>query len=91
MFGRNAQPDGFVYEQEQEQRSHNGDAPGKADAGGLVEQLAPVPVNGSGGKGDAGGVFAEGGVDGAGGKRPVSSAPRVPPAPWTPKASRESS
>ena len=63
LFGGDAESDDFVDDEEQDQGADDGDGPGNGDAGELVEQLAPVSVEGAGGH-----VLAEGGVDGAGGK-----------------------
>jgi len=67
VLGRDAQTDDFVDDEEQNQGADYGDSPGNNDAGGLVEQLCPVAVNGAGGEGIACGAF-EDGVDDAGGK-----------------------
>ena len=63
MLGRDAQADDLVHDKEQDQRADDGDAPGNADAGELVEHLAPVAVDGAGGH-----ALAVDRVDDAGGK-----------------------
>ena len=44
VLWRNAQPDELIDDEQQYQRAHNRDAPGKANAGSLVEYLAPMSV-----------------------------------------------
>src|SRR5208337_111546 len=63
LLGGDAQSNGLIDDEEQDQRTHDGNSPGNGDAGRLVEQLGPVAVDGAGGH-----VFAEDRVDGAGGK-----------------------
>src|ERR1017187_1165404 len=65
VFGRDAQADDPVNDEEQNQRAHDGDAPGNGDSAELVEELPPVAVDGAGGD-----VLAVDGVDGAGGEEP---------------------
>ena len=50
LLGRDAQADDLVDDEEQDQCADDGDAPGDGDAGELVEQLAPVAVDGAGGQ-----------------------------------------
>ena len=64
LLRRDAQADDLVDDKEQHQRAHDGDAPGNAHAGELVEQLAPVAVDGAGGQRRLPKI----GVDGAGGE-----------------------
>src|SRR5450631_598175 len=63
VFGGDAQPHNSVDNEEQNQRTNDGDAPGNGYAGELVEHLSPVAVDGAGGY-----VLAVDGVDGAGGE-----------------------
>ena len=64
VLGGNAQADDLVHEEEQNQRTHDGDGPRNGDAGGLVEQLMPVAIHSAGGD-----SLTEGRVNGLGGEQ----------------------
>src|ERR1035438_2771735 len=67
--GGDAHAYGLVDQEEQHESADDGQRPTYPHADGLVDDLMPVTVDGASGKGDSGGVFAEDGVDGAGGKQ----------------------